>query len=74
MGTKPFTTAGLSALALMATLGAVQAEGLVVSNWDGYMAADAIDSYTAATGNAAELVLHGKIGRASCRERVSPYV
>lgn len=31
---------------------------LVVSNWDGYMAPDAIDSFNAETGNAAELVLH----------------
>lgn len=38
---------------------ALSAEGLVVSNWDGYMAPDAIDSYNAATGNSAELVLHG---------------
>ncbi|TDK52395.1 polyamine ABC transporter substrate-binding protein [Antarcticimicrobium luteum] len=37
---------------------ALWAEGLVVSNWDGYMAPDAIDSFNAATGNEAELVLH----------------
>jgi spermidine/putrescine transport system substrate-binding protein len=36
----------------------VLAQTLVVSNWDGYMAPDAIEAYTAATGNAAELVLH----------------
>jgi len=42
----------------MAIGGAVQAKNLVVSNWDGYMAPDAIESYTAATGNGAELVLH----------------
>lgn len=35
-----------------------QAEDLVVSNWDGYMAPDAIESFNAATGNSAELVLH----------------
>lgn len=34
------------------------AEGLVVSNWDGYMAPDAINAFTATTGNPAELVLH----------------
>ncbi len=34
------------------------AEGLVVSNWDGYMAPDAIQAFTAATGAPAELVLH----------------
>lgn len=32
---------------------------LVVSNWDGYMAPDAIDSFNAASGHEAELVLHG---------------
>jgi spermidine/putrescine transport system substrate-binding protein len=46
----------MAATALMA--GPLAAQGLVVSNWDGYMAPDAIDAYTAATGNAAELVLH----------------
>ncbi|WP_295313069.1 spermidine/putrescine ABC transporter substrate-binding protein [Roseobacter sp.] len=34
------------------------AEPLTVSNWDGYMAADAIDSFNAETGHTAELVLH----------------
>jgi spermidine/putrescine transport system substrate-binding protein len=34
------------------------AEDLVVSNWDGYMAPDAIDTFNATTGNSAELVLH----------------
>lgn len=38
---------------------ALSAEGLVVSNWDGYMAPDAIDNFNAASGNSAELVLHG---------------
>ena len=36
----------------------VRAEDLVVSNWDGYMAPDAIDNFNAATGNQAQLVLH----------------
>lgn len=58
MAHSPFKTAGLSALALTATVGLAQAEGLVVSNWDGYMAPDAIEAFTAATGNPAELVLH----------------
>jgi len=35
------------------------AEKLVVSNWDGYMAPGAIDAFNEATGNEAELVLHG---------------
>jgi len=45
--------AGLAAFA-----GAAQAEDLIVSNWDGYMAPDAIEKFNSATGNAAELVLH----------------
>lgn len=36
----------------------VLASELVVSNWDGYMAPDAVDAFNAATGNEAELVLH----------------
>ncbi|QJF50406.1 polyamine ABC transporter substrate-binding protein [Roseobacter ponti] len=46
--TATLTTFGLPALA----------EPLTVSNWDGYMAADAIDSFNAETGHTAELVLH----------------
>lgn len=42
--------------ALCAT--AAAAEELVVSNWDGYMAPDAIESFNAETGHEAELVLH----------------
>ncbi|MFD2174025.1 spermidine/putrescine ABC transporter substrate-binding protein [Rhodobacter lacus] len=34
------------------------AEPLVISNWDGYLAPDAIETFNAATGNSAELVLH----------------
>lgn len=34
------------------------AESLTVSNWDGYMAADAVDTFNTQTGNEAELVLH----------------
>ncbi|MDP3523768.1 MAG: extracellular solute-binding protein, partial [Hoeflea sp.] len=45
--------AGLAAFAV-----AAQAENLVVSNWDGYMAPDAIEKFNSATGNTAELVLH----------------
>ncbi len=47
-------TIGLAASANM-----VSAEALVVSNWDGYMAPDAITAFNEATGNDAELVLHG---------------
>lgn len=39
--------------------GSLMAGELVVSNWDGYMAPDAIDAFNAASGHAAELVLHG---------------
>lgn len=34
------------------------AEPLTVSNWDGYMAADAMEKFNAESGNTAELVLH----------------
>lgn len=46
-------------LGLFCSATALYADGLVVSNWDGYMAPDAIDAFNAATGNEAELVLHG---------------
>ncbi|GHC21004.1 polyamine ABC transporter substrate-binding protein [Aidingimonas halophila] len=39
--------------------GMAAADDLVISNWDGYMAPEALDSFTEATGNDAELVLHG---------------
>ena len=58
MADRLMTTRALATVAIMAIGGAVQAKNLVVSNWDGYMAPDAIESYTAATGNGAELVLH----------------
>jgi spermidine/putrescine transport system substrate-binding protein len=44
---------------LMLSAGMAMADPLVVSNWDGYMAPDAIDAFNAATDNQAELVLHG---------------
>lgn len=34
------------------------AESLTVSNWDGYMAADAMEKFNSESGNEAELVLH----------------
>ncbi|MFN6977314.1 MAG: extracellular solute-binding protein, partial [Gemmobacter sp.] len=49
--------AGLFATGMLA--GAVAAQALVISNWDGYMAPDAVADFTAATGLPAELVLHG---------------
>lgn len=47
----------LAAILATTTLPAM-ADPLTVSNWDGYMAADAIDNFNAETGNTAELVLH----------------
>lgn len=38
---------------------AVAAEKIVISNWDGYMPADLLERFTAATGIEAELALHG---------------
>jgi len=50
----------LFATGLMAVLcgTSVLAQSLVISNWDGYMAPEAVEAFTAETGNAAELVLH----------------
>ena len=59
MTQKLITASVLSTVAITGVATALHAENLVVSNWDGYMAADAIDSYSAETGNGAELVLHG---------------
>ena len=51
-----------SSACAMATLAALSvpawSESLTVSNWDGYMAADAIENFNAESGNDAELVLH----------------
>lgn len=55
---KRILTRGAAAAGLALLAAPAIAQSLVVSNWDGYMAPDAIDAYTAATGNAAELVLH----------------
>ncbi len=44
--------------ALSAFAGSALADPLTISNWDGYMAPDAVDNFNAATGNDAELVLH----------------
>lgn len=46
----------LASLAALST--PAVAESLTVSNWDGYMAADAIDNFNSESGNTAELVLH----------------
>ncbi|MEB8388401.1 spermidine/putrescine ABC transporter substrate-binding protein [Rhodobacteraceae bacterium KMM 6894] len=44
---------------LVFSAGMAMADPLVVSNWDGYMAPDAVDAFNTATDNQAELVLHG---------------
>ena len=53
------TTRIILAAGLACSASALFAEDLVVSNWDGYMAPDAVDSFNTASGNSAELVLHG---------------
>jgi spermidine/putrescine transport system substrate-binding protein len=55
---KRILTRGAAAAGLALLAAPAFAQSLVVSNWDGYMAPDALEAYTAATGNAAELVLH----------------
>ena len=54
-----FGRTALTALGLAALAGAAQAEKIVISNWDGYMPADLLENFTAATGIEAELSLHG---------------
>ncbi|NCQ24803.1 MAG: spermidine/putrescine ABC transporter substrate-binding protein [Roseovarius sp.] len=56
-GQKTFAAAALMA-GLMLGVGGAAAEGLIISNWDGYMAPDAVEGFTARTGYPAELVLH----------------
>jgi spermidine/putrescine transport system substrate-binding protein len=54
-----FLRCSACALASFATFSAPAfAESLTVSNWDGYMAADAMEKFNSETGNEAELVLH----------------
>lgn len=55
---KTVMKGAISACALLGATTALSAANLVISNWDGYMAPDAVKSYNAATGNKAELVLH----------------
>lgn len=47
-----------SGIALSLSVLAAAAEPLTVSNWDGYMAPDAMDKFNEATGNTAEVVFH----------------
>ena len=51
--------AALSGLALCLGAASAQAADLVVSNWDGYMPADMMEQFKAATGYDGELSLHG---------------
>jgi spermidine/putrescine transport system substrate-binding protein len=50
------TAAGLALL--LAGSGVAHAQNLVISNWDGYMAPDAMEAFKAATGVSGELVVH----------------
>jgi spermidine/putrescine transport system substrate-binding protein len=53
---SPFALAAAAAAGLTAFPAA--AADLVISNWDGYMAPDAVDAFKAATGVEAEVVVH----------------
>jgi spermidine/putrescine transport system substrate-binding protein len=53
---SPFALAAAAAAGLTAF--PVAAADLVISNWDGYMAPDAVDAFKAATGVEAEVVVH----------------
>ena len=48
----------IAATILLAGAGNAFGQGLTISNWDGYMAPDAIETFTKETGIPAELVLH----------------
>ncbi|PZQ80830.1 MAG: spermidine/putrescine ABC transporter substrate-binding protein [Ancylobacter novellus] len=50
--------AAIAGVALSLSAFAASADPLVISNWDGYLAPDAIKSFNDASGNTAELVLH----------------
>ncbi|MDZ4095019.1 MAG: spermidine/putrescine ABC transporter substrate-binding protein [Paracoccaceae bacterium] len=52
-----YAATGLVAFWLMAG-GAVSADTLTISNWDGYLAPDAIANFTAQSGFPAEMVVH----------------
>lgn len=49
---------GVLLAAGMVASGTVAAEKIVISNWDGYMPADMLEKFTAATGIEAELAVH----------------
>lgn len=46
------------AAAVLAMVSPAAAQNLVISNWDGYMAKDAMDTFKAATGVSGEVVVH----------------
>ncbi|MDQ0509157.1 polyamine ABC transporter substrate-binding protein [Ancylobacter amanitiformis] len=48
----------IAGVALSLTAFSAGADPLVISNWDGYLAPDAIKKFNEASGNSAELVLH----------------
>ncbi|MEQ1940870.1 spermidine/putrescine ABC transporter substrate-binding protein [Mesorhizobium sp. VNQ89] len=48
----------LLGLSLAAMASTASAANLVISNWDGYMAPDAMDAFKASTGNTGEIVKH----------------
>jgi len=54
-----FLRSGAYAVASVLAFGApAHASSLTISNWDGYMAPDAIEKFNTDSGNEAELVLH----------------
>ena len=57
--TRAFLLSSVFLAGMAAAIGApAMAAPLTISNWDGYMAADAIEKFNTQTGNEAELVLH----------------
>ncbi len=55
---QPTRTAAAAALLSAVLASPAAAEGLVISNWDGYMPPDLLERFTAETGIAAELAVH----------------
>ncbi|SPH18141.1 Spermidine/putrescine-binding periplasmic protein [Defluviimonas aquaemixtae] len=55
---NPFRPVAGAVLAVGLTLAGPAHADLVISNWDGYMAPDAVESFSAATGEPAEMVVH----------------
>jgi spermidine/putrescine transport system substrate-binding protein len=55
---NPWKTPALVLGAALTFAAPAAAQNLVISNWDGYMAPDAMDAFKAATGASGELVVH----------------